>query len=175
MGIPLYVICCFSLAAFNISSLYLIFDSLINMYLGMFLLRFILYWTLSFLELINFFISHIKEVFNYNLFKYFLSPFLFLLIFWDPHNSNVAAFNIVPVVSQTILNSFHSFFWSAVFISTILSSRLLTCSSASVILLLILPREFLISFIVLFIIVCFLRSEERRVGKECRSRWSPYH
>src|SRR3712207_9063927 len=21
----------------------------------------------------------------------------------------------------------------------------------------------------------FLRSEERRVGKECRSRWSPYH
>ena len=26
-------------------------------------------------------------------------------------------------------------------------------------------------------ISCFLsiRSEERRVGKECRSRWSPYH
>ena len=23
--------------------------------------------------------------------------------------------------------------------------------------------------------VCTLRSEERRVGKECRSRWSPYH
>ena len=24
--------------------------------------------------------------------------------------------------------------------------------------------------------VCiWLRSEERRVGKECRSRWSPYH
>src|SRR3712207_9235751 len=23
--------------------------------------------------------------------------------------------------------------------------------------------------------VAFLRSEERRVGKECRSRWSPYH
>src|SRR5258705_337318 len=22
---------------------------------------------------------------------------------------------------------------------------------------------------------CFMRSEERRVGKECRSRWSPYH
>ena len=21
----------------------------------------------------------------------------------------------------------------------------------------------------------FFRSEERRVGKECRSRWSPYH
>ena len=22
---------------------------------------------------------------------------------------------------------------------------------------------------------CLSRSEERRVGKECRSRWSPYH
>src|SRR5256885_6722472 len=22
---------------------------------------------------------------------------------------------------------------------------------------------------------CYRRSEERRVGKECRSRWSPYH
>ena len=22
---------------------------------------------------------------------------------------------------------------------------------------------------------CNVRSEERRVGKECRSRWSPYH
>jgi len=24
-------------------------------------------------------------------------------------------------------------------------------------------------------LVAFFRSEERRVGKECRSRWSPYH
>ena len=23
--------------------------------------------------------------------------------------------------------------------------------------------------------LCIVRSEERRVGKECRSRWSPYH
>ena len=38
MGIPLYVIRCFSLAAFNIFSLYLTFDSLINMCLGVFLL-----------------------------------------------------------------------------------------------------------------------------------------
>ena len=46
MGIPFYVICWFSLAAFNIFSLYLIFDSLINMCLGMFLLGFILCGTL---------------------------------------------------------------------------------------------------------------------------------
>ena len=27
----------------------------------------------------------------------------------------------------------------------------------------------------LFTLIPFVRSEERRVGKECRSRWSPYH
>jgi|GEM_PF-4384420 len=26
-----------------------------------------------------------------------------------------------------------------------------------------------------FVFVGLMRSEERRVGKECRSRWSPYH
>ena len=26
-----------------------------------------------------------------------------------------------------------------------------------------------------FLIIKGIRSEERRVGKECRSRWSPYH
>ena len=26
-----------------------------------------------------------------------------------------------------------------------------------------------------FVILALTRSEERRVGKECRSRWSPYH
>ena len=36
MGIPLCVICCFSLAAFNICSLCLIFVNLINMCLGVF-------------------------------------------------------------------------------------------------------------------------------------------
>ena len=38
MGFPLYVTCCFSLAAFNILSLCLVFVSLISMYLGVFLL-----------------------------------------------------------------------------------------------------------------------------------------
>ena len=46
MGIPLCVICCFSLAAFNICSLCLIFVNLINMCLGVFHLGFILFWTL---------------------------------------------------------------------------------------------------------------------------------
>ena len=46
MGIPLCVICCFSLAAFNICSLCLIFVNLINMCLGVFHLVFILCETL---------------------------------------------------------------------------------------------------------------------------------
>ena len=32
--------------------------------------------------------------------------------------------------------------------------------------------------LIIFSVVLFgilIRSEERRVGKECRSRWSPYH
>ena len=35
----------------------------------------------------------------------------------------------------------------------------------------------LVGTIVGFVMVIFgiMRSEERRVGKECRSRWSPYH
>ena len=90
MGIPLYIIYCFSLAAFNIFSLYLIFDSLIIMCLGVFLLGFILYGPLC-ASWTYYFLSHVMEVFNYNLFKYFLRPFLFLFFFWDSYNSNVGA------------------------------------------------------------------------------------
>jgi len=46
MGIPLCVICCFSLTAFNICSLWLIFVNLINMCLEVFRLGFILFVTL---------------------------------------------------------------------------------------------------------------------------------
>ena len=46
VGIPLYVICCFSLAAFNIFSLYLIFVRLINMCFSLFLLGFTMCGTL---------------------------------------------------------------------------------------------------------------------------------
>ena len=81
MGFPLYVTCCFSLDAFNILSLCLIFISLISMCLGVFLLGFILYETLHFLDLIDYILSHIEEIFNYNLFKNFLIPFLFLFCF----------------------------------------------------------------------------------------------
>ena len=125
--------------------------------------------SLCFLDLINYFLSHIREVLNYTLFKYFLSPFLVLFFFWDPYHSNVGAFNVVPEVFETVLNSFHSFFFILlcssyfhyfIFQVTYLffCSYLITCS---VILLLIPSGVFLISFIVLFIIVYLLFSSSR--------------
>ena len=112
MGVPLYVICCFSLVTFNNFSLSLIFVSLITVCLGVFLLGFILPGTsLRFLDLIDYFLSHIREAFNYNLFKYFLNPFVFLFFFWNPYNSNVGAFHVVPEVSETVLDYSHSFFF----------------------------------------------------------------
>ena len=53
-------------------------------------------------------------IFNYNLFKFFLIPFLFLF-FWDPYNLNVGAFDVVPEVSEVILSSFHSFYFMLLF------------------------------------------------------------
>ena len=72
MGVPLYVI--FSLAAFNILSLSLTFVILIKMCLGVFLLRLSLYGTLCFLDLVDCFLSQVREVLRYYLFKYFLRP-----------------------------------------------------------------------------------------------------
>ena len=40
-------------------------------------------------------------------------------------------------------------------------------------------KEYLFTALILFVVLAVTmvldRSEERRVGKECRSRWSPYH
>src|SRR5260370_12049478 len=38
-----------------------------------------------------------------------------------------------------------------------------------------LPTKLASSVQMMFLGLISLRSEERRVGKECRSRWSPYH
>ena len=35
--------------------------------------------------------------------------------------------------------------------------------------------KIMLMMITIFTIAGSARSEERRVGKECRSRWSPYH
>ena len=84
MGFPLYATCCFSLAAFNILSLCLVFVGLISMCLGMFLWVYPVWDYSCLLELIDYFLFHVGEIFNYNLFKNFPRPFLFLFFFWDP-------------------------------------------------------------------------------------------
>ena len=93
-------------------SLFLIFLSLINVNLGMFLLGFILYGTLSFLVFSECFIFYVRNIFNSNLWKYFLRPFLSLFCFWESCNVNVGSFNVVPEVSETV---FISFFFSTLF------------------------------------------------------------
>ena len=104
----MYVICHFSLASYNIFSLCLIFASLVNMCLGMFLFVFILcralcaswtWVTISFLML--------EKVLT--ILSYFLIHFLFLLFFWNPYNLNADVLNIVPNTSETGLFSFYFF------------------------------------------------------------------
>ena len=98
--------------------------------------------SLGFLDLGGYFFPHFREFFNYYLLKYFLMVFsFFVFFFWDSYDSNVGAFNIVPEVSEAVLISFNSFFLSASFISTTLSSNALI--SASVILLLVPSRVLL--------------------------------
>ena len=100
---PCVLFCCFSLAVFNICSLYSIFVNLINMFHGVFHLGFILFGTLS--DLGDDFLPHFREVFNCYLLKYFFMVFLFVFFFWNSYDSNVGVFNIVPEVSEIVLIS----------------------------------------------------------------------
>ena len=106
MRFPLYVICCFPLVVFNIFSLYLIFVSLTNMYLCVFLLGLILYGTLCTswtLVTISFpMLGKFSTMISSNIFQS-------LSFFWNPCNLNVGMFDVVPGVSETVLTSFHSF------------------------------------------------------------------
>ena len=150
MGIPLRVICCFSLATFNICSLCLIFVNLINMCLGVFCLGFNPVWdSPGVLDLSGYFLFHFREVFKYYLLKYFLMAFLFVFFFWNSYDLKVGAFDIVPEVSEVVLISFNSFsfFLSASFISIFYLPPHL-----SYLLLVVPSRVFFISFIALFII-----------------------
>ena len=118
---------------------------------------------------------HVGEIFTYNLFKNFLLHFLFLSFFWDPYNSNVGAFDMVPEVSETVLNSFHSFYFILLFRSyfPILYSSSLIRSSASDILLLIPSRVFLISVIVLFVCLFFNSSAAAKSLQSCPTLCGP--
>ena len=113
---PWMLLAAFLLLLLIFFSLCLIFVSLINMCLSLFLLGFIL-MGLSELLRLDWLLSQVRKVFNYNLFKNFLRPYLFLFFFWAPYNLNVGALNVILEVCETILNIFNSFIFILLFIS----------------------------------------------------------
>ena len=152
MGIPLYVICCFSFAAFNICPLCLIFVSLINMCFSIFLPGFILFWTLwaswTWVAISFHTLGKFSAIISSNILS---CPFL-LSSSGTTMIRMLGHLNVVPGVSEAVLISFYSFLFicSASFISTTLSSSSLIHSSASVTLLLVPSSVFLISVITFF-------------------------
>ena len=92
MWFPLYIAWCLSFAAFNIFSMCLLLLLWLVYVLACFFLCFSC-MEFSVLLRLHYFLSHVMEVFDYNLFKnilrYFVSPFFF----WAPHNLNLGAFN----------------------------------------------------------------------------------
>ena len=152
MGMPLWVICCFSLTAFNICSLCVIFVNLINMCLGGVSPWVSPVWdSWGFLELGSYFLPHFREVFSYYLLKYFLMAFLLVIFFCDAYDSMVGVFNIVP---EALWGCSHFILFSLFlcFIYFHHSIFHLTYPTFCLILLLDPPRVLLISFIALFII-----------------------
>ena len=150
MGIPLCVICCFSLAAFNICSWCLIFVNLINMCLGVFCLGFILFGTL--------WISWTWVIISFPILGKFSTIISSSIFSWSFFLSSSSGTPMIQMLGHLTLSqrslrlsSFllihFSFFLSDSSISTILSSNSLILSSASVILLFVPSRVFFISLL----------------------------
>ena len=55
--------------------------------------------SLCFLDLVVCFLSQVREVVSYHVFKYVLFPFLSLFSSWDSYNANVSTLAAVPEVS----------------------------------------------------------------------------
>ena len=156
IGIHLCVIFCCSFAGFNIYYLCLIFINLINMCLGVFCLGFILFGTL--------WVSWTWVAISFPILgKFstitFSSNFSWLFFLSSSQTPVIQMLGHLTLSQRSLrLSSFllilFSFFPSASFISTILSSTSLILSSASVILLLVPFRVLLISVIALLITDC---------------------
>ena len=68
--------------------------------------------SLCFLDLGNYFFSHFRQGCDYNLFKYFLRPFLlFTFCFWFPCNLNIGGFNLSQKSLRMSLFLFIPFFF----------------------------------------------------------------
>ena len=130
------VICCFSLAAFNICSLYLIFVSLINMCFGVFCLGFILFGTfwvsLTWLAMSFPILGKFLTIISSSIFSYPL--------FWSSSSEipMIRMLGCLPLFQMSLkFSSFTLLFFvyfslSASFTSTTLSFPSLILSSASV-------------------------------------------
>ena len=137
MGFLLYVTCCFSLAAYNILSLCLVFVSLISMCLGVFLLGFILYGTLctswTWLTISFTMLGKFSTIISSKISSY---PF-----FFSSSGTPIIQILVHLILSQrslrlsSVLFILFTLFCSSEIISTILSSSSLIRSSASDILL----------------------------------------
>ena len=135
MGVPLYVICHFSLVAFNILSLSLIFVILITVCLSVFLLGFILLGTLcaswTWLTISFPMSGKFSAIISSNIFS---GPFSLI----SPFGTHIMQV-LVHLMSQRCLrlSSFlfilFSIFCSVAVIYSLLSSRSLICAPASVI------------------------------------------
>ena len=108
MGVPLYVVI-FPLLLLIFLSLFLSFVSLSTMCLSVFLLGFILPGTLCFLDLLDYFLSHVRELLRYYLFKYFLRSFSLS----SPSGTPIMQMLVCLMLSQRSirLSSFFSFFF----------------------------------------------------------------
>ena len=68
--------------------------------------------SLCFLDLDNYFFSHFRQGCDYNLFKYFLRPFLlFTFFFWFPCNLNIGRLNLSQESLRMSLFLFIPFFF----------------------------------------------------------------
>jgi len=102
----LYIIWHFSLVGFNILSLSSV--SWITMSLSVFLFG-LSCLGLSVLPGLDYFLFHVRELFSYYLFKYFLRSFFSLFSFWDP----IVQMSVCLMLSQRSLRL--SFFFSPFF------------------------------------------------------------
>ena len=88
----------FSLLAFKFLSLFLTFVSLITTCLSVFFLEFILPGTVCLLYLVDYVLSHVRGVFSYYLFKYFLRSFLS-----SPSGTHIMQISVCLMLSQRCL------------------------------------------------------------------------
>lgn len=135
----------------------LIFVILIAMCLGIFLCGSILNGILCFLDLGDYFLAQLKEVFKYYLFIYFISPFLYVFSFCDPYNTNLSVLMLSQISLKLSTIFFYPFsFCSVAMISTTLSSSTLICYFVSFSLLWIPSSVFFIKFKLLYSWILFV-------------------